>query len=460
MNTTFLSHDKQFYKTLFGLLGFVALQNVIAYTVNMADNVMLGMFSQEALSGAAIVNQVFFLIQQFGVSVGNTLVAISAQYKGEGRLSPIRTLTGYALKLSAIVGACLVLIGMFIPEQVCGIFTKDPAIIAQGTQYMRIVIWSHAIFCITCVLYAALRAVGVVRISFYTAIVSLFVNCGINYVLIFGKLGFPVMGIKGAAIGTLISRIVELLIMIIYCKRDRVLSVLDDLRALLGSSRMLRKDFYRIYVPNFLSTVVWAISIPVQTAILGNLSADALAANSVASTFYQYAKVVTMAMSAVSGVMIGNAIGQGNRETVKQAGRTISVLDLILGIVLGALLFFLRTPLLSLYRLNATAMALADSLIILQAFIMVGMAYEMPVSLGVIQGGGDADYIMKLNLISTWAIVMPLTFMAAFWWHVPIVWLVLIIQSDQIFKCLPVWLRFRSYKWIRKLTREEIPEEK
>ena len=450
---SFFNKDKEFYKTLFGLLGFVALQNVIAYTVNMADNIMLGSYSQDALSGAAVVNQIFFLIQQFAVSVGNTLVALAAQYWGEKRLGPIRTLTGYALKLSVVVGICLILIGVIIPGPVCSIFTSDAAIIDQGVQYMQIVIFSFGIYVVTSTLYAALRSVGVVKISFWTSIVTLVVNCGINYVLIFGKLGFPEMGIKGAAIGTLISRIIEFIIMIIYCKKDKILGMFT--KELITPNKALRKDFYKIYLPNLCATVVWGISIPVQTAILGHLSSAALAANSVASTFYQYAKVITMAMSSVSGVMIGKAIGEGKRERVKQAGRTLSLIDVILGIVLAALLFFLRQPLLSLYTLDAEAYVLADSLIQLQALIMLGMAYQMPVSFGIIQGGGDAKFTMKMNLICTWLIVMPFTIMGAYWWHVSIVVLVLIIQSDQIFKCLPVWIKFKNYTWIKKLTRDK-----
>ncbi|MBQ7447087.1 MAG: MATE family efflux transporter, partial [Eubacterium sp.] len=215
----------------------------------------------------------------------------------------------------------------------------------------------------------------------------------------------------------------------------------------------------KMYVPIFFSTVVWAVSIPIQTAILGHISSDALAANNIASTFYQYAKVVTFAMSSCSGVMIANAIGKGDRELVKQEGRTLSVIDVFLGIALAALLFFLRKPLLSLYTLTPAALALADSLIILQAVIMLGMAYQMPVSFGVIQGGGDAGFVVKMNSICTWCIVIPLTFMGAYWWHVPIVLLVLIIQSDQLFKCLPVFVRFRKYTWIKKLTRDEVAAE-
>ena len=449
---SFLSHNPAFYRTLIGLAGFVALQNVIAYTVNMADNIMLGMYGQEALSGAATVNQIFFLIQQFGVSVANTLVALCGQYWAEGRKEQIRILTGYALRLSALVGVILILAGTLFPTAICRIFTSDSAILVQGTAYMRIVIWSFGLFCVTSVLYAALRAVGIVRISFYVSILTLIVNCSINYVLIFGKFGLPQMGIRGAAIGTLTARILEFIIVLVYCLKDDKINLFKG-REFLKKDSLLRGDFYRIYVPNLLSTVVWAIAIPVQTAILGHISSDALAANNIASTFYQYAKVVTMAMSSCSGVMVSNAIGAGDLERVKQEARTLSVIDVAVGIVLAILLIVLRKPLLSLYTLTPAAYALADSLILLQALIMVGMSYQMPVSMGIIQGGGDAKFTMKMNLICTYLIVMPLTFMGAFWWKVPVVALVFIIQSDQLFKCLPVWLRFKNYTWIRKLTR-------
>ena len=120
---------------------------------------------------------------------------------------------------------------------------------------------------------------------------------------------------------------------------------------------------------------------------------------------------------------------------------------------MAALLVALKNPLLSLYTLNDNAMTMAGHLILIMAIVMVGMSYQMPVSFGIIQGGGDAKFTMKMNLISTWAIVMPLTFLAAFLWHLPVVWIVFIIQSDQIFKCIPTFIKFRSYTWIRHLTR-------
>ena len=194
------------------------------------------------------------------------------------------------------------------------------------------------------------------------------------------------------------------------------------------------------------------ISVPMQTAILGHLSADAIAANSVSSTFFQYLKVIVIAISSASAVVIGKDIGEGDIERVKSDGRTLSVMDLLIGVVLASLLFVLRGPLLSMYKLTDTAAVLADHFIMIMSIVMVGMSYQMPVSVGVIQGGGDTKFSMYTNLISTWGIVMPLSFLAAFVWKLPVELVVAAVQSDQLFKGIPVFLRFRSYKWIHKLT--------
>ena len=446
---SFFTKDPTFYRTLFPLLITVALQNIVAYSVNMADNIMLGSYSQNALSGAATVNQIFFMVQQITLGIGEGFVVLGAQYWGQGRMQPIRKLTGIALKLGLICGIITILICTFIPHLVISIFTNDPEIIAEGVAYLGIIKYTFLLFIITNVLMAALRCVETVKISFYISIVSLIVNVGINYVLIFGRFGAPELGIRGAAIGTLVARIVELGIVVVYMlKIDKKLKLFSE--NFMKFDAALRKDYAKVEIPVMLSQVLWAVSVPFQTAILGHLSSDAIAANSVATTFYQYLKVIVLAMSSSSAVMIGASVGRGDMKRVKSDART-----LLIGVALGVALFVLRKPLLTFYNLNDTAIVLADQLIIVMSFIMVGMSYQMPVSMGIIRGGGDAKFSMVMNMISTWAIVIPLSFMSAFWWHWSVVGVVIMIQSDQVFKGLPTFIRFRSYKWVKKLTRED-----
>ena len=242
------------------------------------------------------------------------------------------------------------------------------------------------------------------------------------------------------------------MIVVLYIlKADKKLKLFNT--NLLRADHNLYKDYARVEIPVMLSQLLWAVSVPFQTAILGHMSSDAIAANSVSTTFFQYLKVIVQAISSSSAVMIGRAIGCGDIKRIKSDARTLSVIDLLVGMVLSVLLFTLRGPLLSMYKLSDSAIRLADQLLLVMSFIMIGMSYQMPVSVGIIRGGGDTKFFMMMNMISTWAIVMPLSLMSAFWWHWPVVGVVIMIQSDQVFKALPTLIRFRSYQWIKKLTR-------
>ena len=453
VSTSFFSKDRSFYKRLFVLLLTVSLQNVIAYSVNMADNMMLGSYGQASLSGAATVNQIFFMVQQLSVGICDTLVILGAQYWGKKDVKAVRKVSGCALKLAFGGGVLIILLCSFLPGQLMSIFTTDAEIAAQGIEYMSIVKYSFLLFLVTQALIATLRTVETVKIAFIVSCVSLVVNAGINYCLIFGKFGLPELGIRGAAIGTVIARCVELLIVIIYLlKVDKKIRLFSENP--LVKDPEISRDFTKLAVNVLVQELFWAVSIPLQSAILGHLSSDAIAANSIATTFFQYLKVVVRAMASASTVMVGTAIGRGDMEEVKAEGRTLCVIDLLLGLLLGAILFALHTPLLSTYDLSSTAYVMADQLLILMAFLMVPMSFQMPVLTGIIRGSGDTKFTLWLNMIVTWALTVPLSFCSAFWWKLPVVWVVLMSQSDQIFKVPFVLMRFRTYKWMKKLTRE------
>ncbi len=448
---SFFTKDPSFYRTLFHMLLIVGLQNLVAYSVNMADNIMLGSYDQHALSGAAAVNQIFFIIQQLTIAAGNALVVLASQYWGRKQIAPIRTLTGITLRFSALLSAVILLPCLLIPGRLLRIFTNSVPILEQGAAYLQIICWTFPLFFFSGVLMAVLRSIGIVNISFRISVVSLIVNVTINYTLIFGHFGFPELGIRGAALGTLIARILELFIILWYVVRDKTLHLrLSDLTA---GNRGLHIDYLRTVAPITASLMIWAISVPMQTAILGHLSEGAIAANAVASTVYQYLKVIVVAMSSTCSVLIGNAIGKGDHERIRSDARTLSTICVGIGVVLGIALILIRGPLLSMYQLDDETRTLASHLIVIFGFIMMGMSYQMPVSSGIIQGAGDTSFMLKMNLISVWGIVMPLSFAAAFLWKLPVELVVCCIQSDQVFKCLPTFLKFRRYNWIRIKTR-------
>ncbi|MDO4648061.1 MAG: MATE family efflux transporter [Eubacteriales bacterium] len=448
----FFTKDPAFKRRMLVLMGTITLQNIIAYSINMVDNLMLGSFSQEALSGAAIVNQVFFIVQQLCIAIADVTVLIGSQYWGKKQISPIRKLIGIALKTTAICSVIVFGLCTFAPGVLLRLFTSDSHILNEGLSYLNIVKFSFVLFMFSSCFIAGLRTVEVVRISFYLSIVTLFVNCGINGLLIFGLFGLPRLGIVGAAVGTLIARIIEFIVLLFYVSKiDKVVDLFSE-NPFIGDPG-LSKDFRKAASIMIPADLGWSVATPFQSAILGSMSVNAIAANSIATTFYNFLKVVIRAESASSAVIIGSAIGENDIEEVKAKARNLSVIFIGTGAVLGMLLLLLKGPLLSVYTLNDEAVSMAHQMITLYAVIMVFMSYQMPVSTGIIRAGGDTKFHFLLNITGVWCVCIPLSFLAAYVWHLPVIVVVLFAQIDQIYKCVPVFLRFRKYKWIRKLTR-------
>ena len=449
----FFTREPYFYKTIGRLMSVIVLQNLVAYSVNMADNLMLGAYSQEALSGAATVNQIQFVLQQIVMAIGDSVVVLGSQYWGRRQTGPIRQLALYALLLCLVPGFGVFLWTSLAPASVLSLFTSNASYIAEGCAYLSLMRFTYPIYVLSTVLMAALRTVETVGLSLHISLVSLVVNVGINYALIFGNFGCPEMGIRGAAVGTLVSRLLELVIVMLY------LLFQDKKLRLFGSGRIpfsapLFRDYFRVLLPSFLSNLLWSLATPIQTGVLGRLSDDAIAANSVSTTIFQYLKIVAMGEASASSVLIGKTVGEtSSDERLKSYTRTLQALYLLIGAVLGAALYFLRVPFLRLYDLSPAALETADGMLVVLSVVMVGMAYQMPVCVGIIKGGGDAAYMMYLNLISTWLIVMPLTFLGAFVWKLPAVWVVAILNSDQIFKCFPAAIRVNRYRWIKRLAK-------
>lgn len=446
------TRDKNFYKTLFHLMIIVVVQNLIAYSINMADNLMLGMYSQASLSGVATVNQIQFLLQQMTLAIGDTLVIIASQYWGGKNTKPIRAFTGIALITGLFLGLTVFALTTLFPREILMLFTKKESYIVQGMEYLLLIRFTYPLFVLSTILMAALRSVETVSIALKVSTISLLVDVSINYTLIFGKFGFPEMGTKGAAVGTLIARILELVIVVLYLIfADHKLKLFC--KDFFHVTKEAISRFYKLLWPSFLSNTLWALATPIQTGILGRLSADAIAANSVSTTMFQYLKVITIGEASASAVLIGTTIGEKKGTLkVKEYSKTLQVIYLIIGSILGISLFFLRIPLLSFYDLTPKAYQMADQILIILSIVMVGMSYQMPTGIGIIKGGGDVKYMMYLNLISTWVIVMPLSFLGAFVWKLSVPVVVLLLNFDQLFKCIPTYLYVKKNRWIKDLT--------
>ena len=445
--------DRQFYKSLFSMTVVIALQNLITYAVNLADNVMIGGYSQDALSGVAMVNQIQFLLQMIVMGTGNGIVVLSAQYWGKRQVEPIRRITSIGMTLGLLASLAMMLIVFFFPVQTLSLLTNEPAVIAEGTKYLKIICFSYVLFAITNILLASLRSVETVRIGFAVTLTALFVNVILNYGLIYGRLGMPEMGVEGAALATLISRVVEFLIVAVYAlgidKKIRWRPV-----DMLHLDRSLFRDYIRVGLPLILSSSVWGLAMSAQTAILGRLGSDTIAANSIATTIFQVVSVLAYGCANASGVIIGKTVGEGDIPRVKAYAKTLQILYLIIGAATGAVLFCSQDFIISLYSITPETRVLAKQFISILSVTVIGTSYQMSCLTGIVTGGGDTRFVLINDLIHQWLIVIPAAFLSAFVFKAPLWVTFLCLKSDQILKCFVAMVKVNRYRWIHILTRE------
>ncbi len=449
-----MTRDKEFYKPFFSMLAFIALQNLIVYSVNLADNVMIGAYSENALSGVALVNQIQFLLQMIVNGVGEGLVVLGAQYWGQNKTDPIKKVISAATMVGALFGILFMAATMIAPRPILQLLTDEQAVIDEGVIYLSVMSYSYLVFCLTSVLLAAMRSIQNVKIGTVISLSTLLVNVALNYCLIFGRLGFPRLGTKGAAIATLIARIVELCIMLLY-----VFVVEKKLRMRVKDffhlDRVLFRDFLRVGYPVILSGATWGIAMGVQTAILGRMGAASIAANSIASAIFSVISVVTYGGASASGVITGMVVGRGDRDKLREYVCTMQILFLMIGVVAGALLFACRDLILSFYTVSAETKALAGQFIAVLSVTIMGTSYQVACLTGIVRAGGNTKFVLYNDLIFMWCLVLPLSALGAFVWNLPPTVVFIFLKCDQVLKCFVAVWEVNSYRWVRKLTRED-----
>ncbi|WP_418577863.1 MATE family efflux transporter [Hungatella sp.] len=449
----FVEKDEGLYRRFLSLAVVLVLQNVVTLSVNLADNMMLGAYSETALAGVAAVNQIQFVYQQLLHALGDGVVIVGSQYWGKNQTAPMKRLASAAMRFGLVLSIALFAVVSLIPYRVMGIFTRDSGIIAEGARYLNIIRFTYLFFAVTQILLATLRSVETVKIAFKLSVLTLFVNCGINYVLINGHFGAPEMGVKGAAIGTLAARILECIVLLLYIsKRERKLNL--KWRDYLAWDRILTGDYLKVTIPMLTVQGLWGVNTALQTVILGHMTANAIAANSVASTLFLMVKSMAVGSAAATSVMIGKAVGSGDRDRAVSYARSLQRIFVLIGIVSGTLLFFIRIPVLSLYDLSAETREMANTFLIILSVVCVGMSYQMPTNNGIIRGGGNPMFVVKMDLISIWLIVIPVSLFMAFVVKASPVVVVCCLNADQIFKVVPAFLEVRYGNWMRKLTRD------
>lgn len=445
--------DKYFYKTFFSLFGIVAMQNLIVFSVNLADSIMLGSYNEAAMSGVSLANQVQYLLQCAVNGFANGLVVIASQYWGKKDTAPIKKVFSAAFITAVFTSFAMGAVVYAAPREVLGILSNETEIVEAAVDYIRIMALTYVIFAITNILTALMRSVESVKIGFVSSVLALVTNIGLNWLLIFGKLGFPEMGAIGAAYATFAARAVEFIAVTVYVFFiDKKLKT--KLRDLFSCGRIYFRDYIKTGLPLVGSGSSWGVAMAVQTAIIGRLGAAAIGANAIAAPVFQVVAVLYSSTGTASSVLIGKTVGEDDIPRVKVYTKRLQKMFIVIGLVSCGLLLLLKNMILDIYDVSAETRELASVFIVILSITVIGSSYEAPCLCGIVSGGGDTKFVLFNDIIFMWCMVLPLSVLSAFVFKFPIPVTFFILKSDQITKCAVAAVKVNRYKWIRTLTHD------
>ena len=456
--------DKIFLKKTFTIALPVAMQGMLNTVVNLVDTLMIGTLGDTTIAAVGLANKVFFVFNLliFGIMSGTTILA--AQYYGNGDMKNVKRLLGLGLVLSLIGTMFFAIPSIFVPQLVMRIFTVNPDTIQMGASYLWIVAIGYPFSAVTNIYVALLRATQKVKLPVFTSCVAIAVNVFFNALFIFEPsqltifgmtidiFGFG-MGAPGAAIATLIARMVET-VLIVSVIQIRKYPIACKFAEMMSFSKNLVQQFIHTATPVVLNEFMWGLGVTLYSLAYGRMGDQAVAAITIATTIQDISVVFFQGVSSATAVILGSVMGAGRLDTAETYAKYFFRLQFMGTLVCMALCYCLIGPILSLY--NISELVAHDTRLCILVFILY-----MPVKMfnyinivGVLRSGGDTKMCLFLDTSGVWLIGVPLAFLGGLVWKLPIYVVYALVFLEEIYKMIFGYMRYRQKKWLRNLATE------
>lgn len=431
----------------------MALQNLINTGVSACDVFMLGKVGETALSASSLARQVQYIMSLFLFGLTSGATVLTAQYWGKGDKKTIERILAMGMCMAVAVTAIFTLVSLLMPETLIRIFTNESEVIREGVKYQRIVAFSYIAIGITDVYLYIMRSVERIKVATAVYLSSLICNVILNAVFIFGMFGCPAMGIRGAALATLLARILELILVIGYAKIYNR-EILFRMKYFFHMDSGLLKDFLVCAVPVILNEVLWGIANSASTAILGHMGSAAVAANSVAQVTKEMSMVVSFGISNAAAIYLGKTIGEKKYQHARAYAERFVKLSILLGIGSAVIILLSSQMIIMVMAMTPLTKDYLRFMMCVMAYYAVAQTLDETVIVGIFRSGGDTRFGLIIDLTAMWGCSVLLGAAAAFVFHcsVPVVYALL--MSDELVKIPIIWGRYKNCSWIRNITRE------
>ncbi|NLK08812.1 MAG: MATE family efflux transporter [Firmicutes bacterium] len=440
--------ERDFYKTALFIALPVVAQQMVNIGVNLMDTVMLGSLGEIQLSGSSLANQFYFIFNVLCLGMGGGAAVMTGQYWGmEDRKSIHKTLS-LMLGLCAAIALIFTVMTSLFPTRILSFYTNEVLVMESGAKYLKIMAFAFLFHGLSLTTVIVLRTVGIVRLGFYNSCLSFLVNVFLNWVLIFGNLGAPRLEIEGAALATLIARIVEFTVTFTYVLfyDERIKFRLYDLFSRIDFSIVQR--FIHMAVPVIISDALLTLGNNALAMIMGRMGKEMVAANAITTVTVQLSTVFIMGLSSTSSVMTANTVGKGEYDRAQAQGMTFLVLSAIIGALGGLFINLLKPYVINYYNVTAETKMIATQLMTVVGFIVVFQAIQSVMTKGVLRGGGDTRFLMVADVLFLWICSIPLGYLAAFVWQLPPYMVYFFLRLDFVIKSVWCIYRLGSRRWI------------
>lgn len=440
---------KNLYKMLLTLALPITVQNLILSSVNMADVFMIGKLGAGSVASLGLANQLVFLLTTFLAGIGSGGAIFIAQYYGKGELSKVKNVLTLGFWLTLAVSIAFFILANK-PRGVLSLYTKDKEVIAVTASYLKIVSWSFVATGISYLFSNLLRGLGESRVPMITTSISLVINIVFNYLLIFGKFGFPIMGVEGAAIATTIARVVEavILVAVIYIKKW---ALALGVEGYFSFDKTFARSFASVAGAVMINEVLWALGQTTYSSIYGNMGTVSLAAINIENSIERIAFTGVIGFACAAAVIVGQEIGRGRRERAYDYAKKLYGLSVNLALVVSIVVACFAKSIVGLFGVEAEVSLLAYKTLIVFALVFPLKSLSLTKMVGVLRGGGDTKYAMKSNLGALWLVGIPLAAFGAFYLRLPIYIVYLMATAEEIIRLSFGAKRFVSKKWIHDL---------
>lgn len=445
-----LFNDRRFFSTFLKIAIPITIQQFVSSATNLLDVLMIGQLGETSIAALGLSNQVFFLLALFlfGISSGSAI--FTAQYWGKHDLPNLRKVMGIGLTLGIAVGLVYTIIATVFPDKLLGLYTNDQAVIALGSQYLRIVGLSYIFTAITLTFVSVLRSAENVKLPMTVTVLALSLNILLNYTLILGNFGFPALGVQGAALGTTIARVLECtaIVLLSYKFRTAAGAKLKELKY----SFSFFKKVIKTSMPAAINEVFWSLGITTYNAVYAHIGTDAIAAVNISSTIESMAYVVFIGSANACAIMIGNQIGAGYEDRAYDYAKRFLIIAFVTALLVGGLVILLRPLVLSFYKISAASYQFAYTIQLISGLALWIRVSNLILFIGVLRSGGDTRFALVVEMCSIWLIGVPAAFIGAFVLKWPVFGVYALVLSEEFVKLLIVFPRYLSKKWIHNLS--------